>query len=138
MTQQATISRFSLEVGDFIAFDIPSQDIDIDDSTIWMRITKVTKGHGFTVYSVCFPDGEPLRRTIFAQHVGRFKKASDFAIDNKDLDSMNQQWRALAYLTASHELFCTCPDCLRRCELGRETLELEQEQFERRAARLAA
>lgn len=138
MTQQANISKRTLTVGDYIAFDTPAQDVDTPDFTVWMKITAVVFEDGFRGYKVCFPDGEPMHRTIPARAVGRFKSAADFATDEKDLPAMEKAWTTLTFSTRSHDWKCDCADCLKRNALGQEITDLYQTEFVMRAKRIAS
>lgn len=65
----------TLQKGDKIGFDYAAQDIDAPDYTVWCEIREVVFEDGYRGYKVAFPDGEMLRSTILAKHVGRFEKA---------------------------------------------------------------
>jgi hypothetical protein len=138
MTQANKTTGRTLEVNDYIAFDSAAQDIDTPDTTLWMKITEVVFEDGFRGYKVAFPDGEPMRRTIRANTVGRFKTAAQYAADDhKPLPVLETIWKELTDATIGHEWFCDCAVCEERTATGREISRLYDERFRELQAKLA-
>jgi hypothetical protein len=137
MTTKAKVNKMTLQIGDYIAFDSAAQDLDTPDTTVWMRITEVVVEDGYRGYKVAFPDGEPMSNVIQARYVGRFKKALDFATDERDVSAMEKIWSELTLTTRTHEWNCFCNDCAVRNSIGQELVDIYQEQFEARKVRLS-
>jgi hypothetical protein len=119
MTQQATVNKMQLQIGDLIAFDSAAQDIDTPDTTLWMRITEVVFEDGFRGYKVAFPDGELMRSAILAKHVSRFKTASQYAEVEMDINALEKIWYEMTTATIEHEYFCDCAACRERVATGK-------------------
>lgn len=76
MTQKATISKHKLQAGDYIGFDVLTNDIDSSDCTVWCEITNILTVDGFKAYQVMFPNNELKRMPVLAKHVTKLKRGN--------------------------------------------------------------